>query len=140
MKNKYIKRTILPIYFLLFFIFSAFAGGAEANLMENIACAGDGKCTPDDFFRLAVNVAKWIFGITGSLALGAFVIGGAMFLVSSGNSDMVNKGKQVLTGAVIGLVVVFTSWLVVGFVMTTFMGYGWGDWFRLNSYEIPAFG
>ncbi|OGF25791.1 hypothetical protein A2303_07400 [Candidatus Falkowbacteria bacterium RIFOXYB2_FULL_47_14] len=134
MKNKYIKRTILPLFFFSFLFFSVFAGGAEANLMENIACAGDGKCTPDDFFRLAVNAAKWILGITGSLALGAFVVGGAMFLVSSGNSDTVNKGKQVLIGAVIGLVVVFVSWLIVQFVMFNILGYryeGTDDWFKL---------
>ena len=54
-----------------------------------------------------------------------------MFLISSGNTEKVTRGKQIITGAVIGLAIVLTSWLVINFVMVKILGYNEGDWFRI---------
>ena len=89
---------------------------ASAALLSNINCISDGNCQLNDFAKVAVNVASWILGVTGSLALLAFIYGGALFLISSGSSEQVNKGKQAIVGAVIGLVIVFTSYMIIGFV------------------------
>ncbi len=59
-----------------------------------------------------------ILGITGSLALLAFIAGGIMFLISAGSSERVTRAKQILLGAVIGLVIVFTSFMIIQFVYT----------------------
>jgi hypothetical protein len=71
----------------------------------------------NDFLQLAVNVAKWIEGIVGSLALLMFVYGGFTLLLSQGSSDKVAKGKSIIVGAVIGLVIVFTSWSIINFIV-----------------------
>ncbi|NTW22526.1 hypothetical protein HGA34_03215 [Candidatus Falkowbacteria bacterium] len=71
----------------------------------------------NDFLQLAVNVAKWIERIVGSLALLMFVYGGFVLLLSQGSSDKVAKGKAVIVGAVIGLVIVFTSWAVINMIV-----------------------
>jgi hypothetical protein len=55
------------------------------------------------------NIAKLIFGVTGSFALLMFVIGGFMILSSAGNQEKVNKGKQYLTNAVIGIFIILTA-------------------------------
>ncbi|MDP2768006.1 MAG: pilin [Candidatus Methanoperedens sp.] len=89
---------------------------------------GGGSCPPgsqgncgnyslNDFIQLAVNVSQWILGITGSLALLAFIYGGVVFLISAGNTEMVAKGKRIITGAVIGLVIVFASYTIIQFTM-----------------------
>ncbi len=72
----------------------------------------------NDFLQLAVNIAKWIEGIVGSLALLMFVYGGFVLLLSQGSSDKVAKGKSIIIGAVIGLVIVFVSWAVINFIVT----------------------
>lgn len=80
----------------------------------------------NDFLQLAVNVAKWIESIVGSLALLMFVYGGFTLLLSQGSSDKVAKGKSIIVGAVIGLVIVFVSWAVIDFIVTGIGGgAGW---------------
>lgn len=136
MKNKYTKQTLS--FFILLCAFIFFANSANANLVAGLGCAGDGNCSPDDFFRVAINVANWILVVAGSLALGAFVVGGIMFLVSSGSSELVGKGKQVLSGAVIGLIIVLISWIVVKFVMMDLLGYRVSEeWYKIISSSAP---
>ena len=91
-----------------------------------------GEYGVNDFVLLAKKVSDIILGLSGSLALLAFIYGGVMFLISSGNNEQVSKAKSILIGAVIGLVIVFISFTVVNFV---FKGLGiesaWhnSDWF-----------
>ena len=88
----------------------------QAALVDGIPCATTGKCELNDFIKLAINVANWILGITGSLALAFFIYGGVMFLVSAGNTERVTKAKQIIIGAVIGLIIVFASYTIIRFV------------------------
>jgi hypothetical protein len=81
------------------------------------AGADKGDYTLNDFIQLAVNISKWLLGITGSLALLAFIYGGVVFLISAGNTEMVAKGKKIIIGAVIGLVIVFASYTIIQFTM-----------------------
>lgn len=83
---------------------------------------GDGDYSLNDFVQLAVNVSEKILGLVGSLALLAFVYGGIVFLISGGSSEKVEKGKQILIGAVIGLVIVFASYMIIQFTMDA-LGY-----------------
>ncbi len=58
-------------------------------------------------------------GVSGSFALLMFVYGGFLWLTSQGNTEKVQKGKQVFTWAVIGLVVIFTAYIVLRQVLIT---------------------
>ncbi|MBU4257117.1 pilin [Patescibacteria group bacterium] len=92
------------------------------------AGAEKGDYTLNDFIQLAVNISKWLLGITGSLALLAFIYGGVVFLISAGNTEMVARGKKIIIGAVIGLVIVFASYTIISFVFTAFEVPGGGNW------------
>ncbi len=72
----------------------------------------------NDFTRLAVNASKILLGLTGSLALLAFIYGGVVFLISAGNREKVEQAKKIIIGAVIGLIIVFTSFIIIGFVFS----------------------
>jgi len=60
-----------------------------------------------------------VLGIIGSLALVMFIYGGATWMLSAGNQEKVTKGKQILIWATLGLVVIFTAYALVRFVLTT---------------------
>jgi hypothetical protein len=77
-----------------------------------------GNYTLNEMFQTVINVAEWIWGIAGSLALLAFVYGGIMFLISGGSSEKVAKAKQIIIGATLGLIIVFTSYIIIGFIFT----------------------
>lgn len=86
----------------------------EGSGMDSATYCGD--YTLNDFVKLAVLASQWILGIVGSLALVMFIYGGFMFLISSGSSDKVGQAKKIIVAAVIGLVIVFSSWLIIRFV------------------------
>ncbi len=103
-------------------------------------CGGDAGCKQycgdydlNDFTAILIAVAGWILRISGSLALLAFVFGGVMFLVSAGSSEKVNKAKSIITSAIIGLVIVFVSYMIIGFVFrATGVDPSGTDWARVN--------
>lgn len=95
-------------------------GGLLGGLSQECVCCGN--CKLSSFQEFAVIVANAILGLTGSVALGAFVYGGFIWVTSGGNSDRITKGKQILTGAVIGVIIVLGAWLIVDFVLETIKG------------------
>lgn len=92
-------------------------------------CISEGDCTLNDFVVVMVRASELILGVTGSLALAFFIYGGIMFMVSGGNSDRVNQAKQILIGAVIGLIIVFTSYMIINFIVKDALGIQ-KDWFK----------
>jgi len=76
-----------------------------------------GDYTLNDFVKIIVNVAHFILSITGSLALLVFIYGGVMFLISAGSSEKIEQAKKIITGAVIGIVIVFASYTIISFIM-----------------------
>lgn len=62
-------------------------------------------------------VINSLFGIVGSLALVMFIYGGFLWMTSAGSSEQVKKGKDIFIWAVVGLVVVFSAYSIVRFVI-----------------------
>lgn len=58
--------------------------------------------------------------IIGSFALLFVILGGMILMLSSGNEDFQRRGKEIIKYALIGLVIAFTSLLVVTFVQSLF--------------------
>ena len=134
-----IKFSILLLLISIFSV-SALIVHAEpllnadsGDLDKTSTCMTTGSCELNDFTRVAINVAKIILGIVGSLALLAFVAGGLMMMLSAGNPEWVTRGKQTLIGAVVGLTIVFTSYAIIQLVFTSLgISGGWSTtgWFK----------
>lgn len=58
-----------------------------------------------------------ILGIVGSLALVMFIFGGIIWMTSSGSADKIKKGRDILIWSIIGLVVIFSAYALVRFVI-----------------------
>lgn len=111
------------------------------------SCAsGTGDCGFNDFILLGVNLTKLILSIVGSLALLFFVYGGVMFLMAGGKSDMVDKGKKIITNAVIGVALVLGAWIIVNFAIAALTGtklsqvkiFGTQDWWITPGAETTT--
>ncbi len=72
-----------------------------------------------DFVVLAIKVANLILGLVGSLTLIMFIYGGVTFLISAGSSDKVAQAKKIIIASVIGLLIVFSSWLIIKYTTET---------------------
>lgn len=77
----------------------------------------EGQCRSISIFViLLLNVANYLFSIVGALALLFFIYGGFTLILSRGNSEQTGKGIEIVTAAVIGLVVVFGAYMLVRFL------------------------
>lgn len=65
-------------------------------------------------------IIQAILGVTGSVALLAFIYGGFLWLISAGNPDQVKKGKEVMKWAVLGLAVIIGAYMIVSTIVTAF--------------------
>jgi hypothetical protein len=96
----------------------------------------------NDFIVIAVKVVNIILGVVGSLALLMFIYGGGYMLLSAGNKERVQKGRSIIINAVIGLVIVFTSYLIIQFVMSSLGAFNEeGDKLNINNnkwFEAPT--
>ncbi len=80
-------------------------------------CKSTGNCQIADGVNTIINVAEFLFGISGSLALLMFMYGGFTWVTSGGSEQRITKGRDIVKNAVIGLVIVFLSAAIVQFAI-----------------------
>jgi len=84
------------------------------------------KCQLCHLFILLDNVIDFVlFKIVLPVAALLLVVGGVMFLFYAEDPKMIEKGKSILTSVVIGLVIIFAAFLIIG---TFFKAVGLADW------------
>lgn len=119
------KKIFLLIVFggLIFPLLSSAAG--------LVPCGEPGNpCQFCHLFVLLDNIIDFVFKfIILPVATLLLVIGGGMFFFYVENPQKVERAKSLLTATIIGLVVIFSSWLVVGLFLTAI---GLSD-FTVNS-------
>jgi hypothetical protein len=103
--------TVIFIFTFLIFNFAPF--GASAAL---IPC-GPGTSKPTcQFCDLAELIGRVInFGIKLVIPIGVVFIawGGIVILTASGSTEKAKKGRDILTAAIIGIVIALIAWLLV---------------------------
>jgi len=126
------KKIFLPIFLfcLLSIIFIPVLVNADGlcdDTIDNgivpcgntVAC----PCTIGHFFVMLARIYKFIvYQIATPLAIIAITIGGILMMISAGNPNLMSTGKKVLYSAIIGLVLVFCSYLIIKFILTA-IGY-----------------
>jgi hypothetical protein len=73
-------------------------------------------CNPVAIFL--IQVANFLAMTIGSVCFLAIIIGGFFILTSAGNETNMNKGKEIITYAVIGLVISLSAYFIVAFVQS----------------------
>ncbi len=91
----------------------------ESNTPLLNPLTGDDKVT--SIPELVNRIVSMAIGLSGVMALLAFVYGGVLYLMAGVNLDFLKKGKEVMKWAVIGLFVIFSSYAVITFVLTSIL-------------------
>lgn len=85
-------------------------------------CRDSGQCSVDQVLQIFVNISTGILGIIGSVVLLMFVYGGFVWITSEGDPERVNRGKQTVVNAIIGLALVLGAYAIMNFVIASVAG------------------
>jgi len=69
--------------------------------------------------QLAGRIVNYMLGLAGTIGLVMFVYGGVVWMTASGNQEKIAEAKKTIVWSVIGLVSLFTSYIMVKFVIDT---------------------
>ncbi len=133
-----ISFTILVTIFVFVFLGAATVGLAateetsgDSSGSDTVSGGSNTISNPlgsvDDPREIIGNVIKAMLGIVGSLALLIFIFGGFTWVTSAGNDEKIKKGKDMITWAAFGLVVIFLSYALVTFVISAITGESGGS-------------
>lgn len=108
----------------LLIVASVLAGGlafAPASSALDLKCqsVNSGQCNLVKSSGLEANIwtiISFVLGLLGGIAVIVIIIGGFMYVTSSGDSSKVSAAKNTILYAVIGLVVAMLSVAIIAFV------------------------
>lgn len=130
----------IALLIIAIFILNAHQSLAQSSIInsENLKYK-QGTYDADDILGIAIHTSKLILGITGSLTLLMFVYGGISFLIAAGSSEKVTKAKGIITAAVVGLIIVFSSYLIIKFALSALGRDDFdGSQMKIKSSSIPS--
>ncbi len=134
----FLKKKFL--FFSLFIFFFSFL--PLLTTAQGIVPCGQGSnkanaCTLCDLIVGVKNVIDFGMEILISVAAVGVFIAGVMYVISSGNEQMVTTAKNFLSASLIGFTVVLSAWLIVNVVMWILvangnLGVGATNWYTFT--------
>ena len=97
--------------------------GGDPAAKGLVPCGVSCSCTIENIFEMIGRVYHFIvWNLATPLAVLAVLVGGILLMVSSGNPGLAGRGKSILTIAIIGLVLVFLSYLIIDTLLFALTG------------------
>ncbi|MFC1633016.1 hypothetical protein ACFL1U_02660 [Patescibacteria group bacterium] len=97
---------------------------ANAQVDGGVVSCGPGtsqrECDICGLFETGYNIIRLGFFLIAPIVVLMIIIGGIMYITSAGYEDKVGTAKKTLTGAIIGLVIIFVSYAAVKAITTAF--------------------
>lgn len=94
-------------------------GGCSARNAATGECVTpEPACGTCHIFQLIKNILdKFLFPIVPVLAGLLFALGGFFFLASFGNPQFLGRAKTIMVATVVGLLIVYSSWLLINLIL-----------------------
>lgn len=93
-------------------------------------------CTACDLLVLLQNVLKFAFVIAFLIVVGFIVYGGFRWIFSGGKEQNIKAGQQIITNAIIGIVIILTAWIIVNTIFWFIARAGGkdytGTWYKIE--------
>jgi len=125
----------LIVFSLLILLFAPLPAGA-AGL---VPCGGpepEKPCTACDLLVLAQNVLQFALKIAFLIVIGFIAYGGFRWIFSLGKEENLKAGQQIITNAIIGLIIILTAWIIVNTVFWFIAQAGGkdytGTWYKIE--------
>jgi len=112
------KKIIVSLFICLFlFLVPAVVFSQETVKLENPI---EKKFATDNPAQIIGYVIQALLGVIGGVALVMMVYGGFQWLTAAGNEEKIKSGTQTMIWSAIGLILVFSSYLLVFNVLKLF--------------------
>jgi hypothetical protein len=123
------KKIIAISFLFLFLLSSAPIVAYGAGL---IPCGGptESPCKFCHIFVMFNTIYVFVLKAVGVIATLMVVIGGANILLAGGRTAWLERGRNILTAAAIGLLIIFGAWVIIN---TVFTAIGVSDWTGLKE-------
>lgn len=124
----FIKRIIPFLSLSMLSVSSALAAGPAGGFgLEETAAAAkliQSKTNPPDFgiATIAGTVVGYLLAFVGVIFFVLMLYGGFLWMTSRGNEEQVKKAVGILRSAVIGIIIVFASYIITRLVVTQLKG------------------
>jgi len=109
--------TILSISLLLL------PNVSQAGFLDSLGCLECGNCGFASVAKGIIDLMMLLFGLMAAVSLIYFIWGGYQFLISGGNQERVQKGKQIMINTIFALIFAFSSNIAIKFIAEDFLGY-----------------
>lgn len=70
-----------------------------------------------DFRSGAISVINYILSFLGLITVAFIIYAGFLMVTAGGEGDGIDKGKKIITGAAIGIVIILMSYLIVNVIV-----------------------
>jgi hypothetical protein len=104
-----LKKVLIPTIIVFGAFFVTWSVSAADLTLKNPLSTAD----PRVFIG---QIIRSVIGLVGTLALVMFIYGGLTWMLSAGSADKVKKGKDIFVWATLGLIMVFSSYMLVRFI------------------------
>lgn len=115
----HLTKKILSFLFIAsgLFLFAHLGFAQDANTvgMEFGAETGLGS---EDPRIMAANIVRIFLAFLGVVAISLMIYAGFIWMTSQGNIEKIDKAKKIITGAIIGLVIVLSAFAIASFVIS----------------------
>jgi amino acid transporter len=106
-KLNFLIVFLFSIFYFLFSISTAFAAGL-------VPCGEEGNpCTLCHLFKMGNRIIRYLMEISIPLGVGFMVFGGVMMMLAGGSPQKLQKSKDIIFSAVIGIIIVLVSWIIL---------------------------
>ncbi|MFH1047752.1 MAG: pilin [Patescibacteria group bacterium] len=115
------KRTLIIFAFVFIFLIAPLSVGAQVDTGLDIAGAETGLTTTD--IRTVIGtIINAFFGLLGIVVVSLFIYAGFLYMTARGESQQIEKAKQIMTNAVIGLIIIVLSYAIAVFIIQAITG------------------
>lgn len=114
-------------YLLSVFILIVLVTPQEIFAQGLVSCEGP-ECNICHVLTMISSLKDWLFGVAVLIAVILIAYAGFLLVFSRGDVSAASKGKQTLTNAVIGIIIMLAAWTIVDTFMKVFLGGDFGIW------------
>ncbi|OGY43661.1 MAG: hypothetical protein A3B89_04465 [Candidatus Buchananbacteria bacterium RIFCSPHIGHO2_02_FULL_40_13] len=117
---KKILVKFLLIIFLALLVLPIIVLAADANPLTNLKSAAPELITGDTIYDLTGKIIQALLGFIGVLFIILIIYGGFMWMTAGGDSSKIQKAKDIIIKATIGLVIIMSSYAIVYTIIDQF--------------------